>query len=140
MHNLLNKGGILPLSYETFEILQQKHPEVSEESDDILLKETTQEVHPVIYESINSEMVKDAIKKTRRAAGPSGMDADGWRRILISGNFRNVGEYFRKSIAEIAKRLWQERSANYLTAFLAYRLIPLDNGKFGYHIKFQNHA
>ena len=48
MHNLLNKGGILPLSYETFEILQQKHPEVSEESDDILLKETTQEVHPVI--------------------------------------------------------------------------------------------
>ena len=71
-------------------------------------------------------MVKDAIKKTRRAAGPSGMDADGWCRILISGNFRNVGEYFRKSIAEIAKRLWQERSANYLAAFLAYRLIPLD--------------
>ena len=44
-----NKGKILSLSDETFEILQQKHTEASEASDDILLKETTQEVDPVIY-------------------------------------------------------------------------------------------
>ena len=50
-------------------------------------------------------MVKDDIKKTRGAAGPSGMDPDGWRRILISGNFGNVGEDLRKSIAQMAKRL-----------------------------------
>ena len=37
-------------------------------------------------------MVKDALKKTRGAADPSGMDTDGWCRILISGNFGNVGE------------------------------------------------
>ena len=71
-------------------------------------------------------MVKDAIKRTRGAAGPSGRDADGWCRILISGNFGNVGEELRKPIAEIRKRLCQERSANYLAAFLACRLIPLD--------------
>ena len=71
-------------------------------------------------------MVKDAIKKTRGAAGPSGMDADGWRRILLSGNFGNVGEDLRKSIAGMAKRQCQERSANYLAAFLACILIPLD--------------
>ena len=67
---------MLPLSEKTFEILQQKHPEVSEASDDILLKEIPQEIHRVIYESINSEMVKNVIKKTRGAAGPSGMDID----------------------------------------------------------------
>ena len=78
-----NKGGILPLSDETFEILQQKHPEASEASDDMLLKETPPEVHLVIYESINSEMVKDALKKTRGAAGSC---------ILISGNVGNVGD------------------------------------------------
>ena len=100
-----NKGGILPLSDETIEILQQKHSEASEASDEILLKETHQEVHPVTYESINSEMVKDAIKRTRGAAGPSGMDTDGWRLILISGNFGNVAEDLRKSIAEMTKRL-----------------------------------
>ena len=44
-----NRGWILPLSDETFEILQQKHPEASEASDEILLKETPQEVHPVFY-------------------------------------------------------------------------------------------
>ena len=71
-------------------------------------------------------MVKDAIKKTRGAANPLGMDADGWRRILISGNFGNVGEDLQKSITETAKRLCRERSANYVAAFLACRLIPLD--------------
>ena len=44
-----NKRGILPHSDETFEILQEKHTEASEASDDILLKETTQEVDLVIY-------------------------------------------------------------------------------------------
>ena len=33
------------------------------------------------------------------------MDADGWRRKLISCNFGNVGEDLRKSIVEMAKRL-----------------------------------
>ena len=61
-----NKRGILPLSDETFEILQQKHPEASEASGDMLLKDTSQDVHVVIYKSINSE--------TRGAASPSEMD------------------------------------------------------------------
>ena len=71
-------------------------------------------------------MVKDATKKTRRAAGLSGMHTDRWHHILISGNFGYVEEDVRKSIAEMAKRLCQERSANYLANFLACRLIPLD--------------
>ena len=71
-------------------------------------------------------MVKYAIKRTRGAAAPSEMNADGWRRILISDNFGNVGEQLRKSIAEMAKGLCQERSVNYIAAFLACRLIPLD--------------
>ena len=93
-----NKGEILPFSDETFEILQQKHPKASEALDDILLKEAPQEVHPIIYENINSEMVKDVIKKTRGAAGSLIINADGWRRILVSGNFTNVEENLRKSI------------------------------------------
>ena len=71
-------------------------------------------------------MVKDAIKKTRGAAGPSGMDTDGSRRILISGKFGSVREDFRKLIAKMAKRLCQERNTYYLAAFLACRLIPLE--------------
>ena len=78
------------------------------------------------YLTIDSERVKDAIKNTRKAASPSGMKADGWLRIMISSNFGNVGEDFQKSKAEMAKRLCQERSANYLSAYLTCRLIPVD--------------
>ena len=49
-------------------------------------------------------MVKDTIKKSREAAGPLGMNAGGWRRILISGNLENLGEEFRKSIAEMVQK------------------------------------
>ena len=59
------KGGILPLSDETLEILQQKHPKAPEASDERLLKETPQEVRPVIYESINSEMIRCSKKDNR---------------------------------------------------------------------------
>ena len=48
-------------------------------------------------------MVKDVLKRIREAVGASGMDADGWHRILISGNFGNLGEELWKSIAEMAK-------------------------------------
>ena len=121
-------GGIHSVSGERFEILQQKESEASEAdaSDDILLRETPQDAHPVIYKSINYKKIKDATIKTAGAAGPSGLDADGWCHILISGNFGNVGEEFRKSIAKMAKSLLQGRSANYPATFLACKFIPLD--------------
>ena len=66
-------------------MLLGKHPKASEASNGILVEEEVQNVHPVIYGSIDSQIVRDAIKKTRGSAGPSGLDADGWRRILMSG-------------------------------------------------------
>ena len=79
-----NKGVILPLIEKTFEVLLEKQPKAS---SDILIEEEVQNVHPVIYDSIDSEMVRDAIEKTRGFAGPLGLDTDGWRGILVSGNF-----------------------------------------------------
>ena len=43
-------------------------------------------------------MVKDVIKRTRGAAGSLVINADGWRRILVSGTFATVEENLRKSI------------------------------------------
>ena len=80
------EGGTLPLTEEKFEVLLEKHPKASEASNDILIEEV-QNVHHVIYDSIDSETFKDAIEKTRGSAGPSGLDADGWCRILMSENF-----------------------------------------------------
>ena len=60
---IYNKGGILPFSDETFEILLQNHPKPSKALDEVLLKKASQEVHPVIYRSINSKLIKDATKR-----------------------------------------------------------------------------
>ena len=95
-------------------------------NDRVTTNKNKEALHPVNNVSINSEMVKDAIKKTRRAACPLGMEAESWRRILISGNFGNVGKDFRKSTAEMTKRQCQGKRFNYLVAFLACRLIPLN--------------
>ena len=55
-------------------MLLEKQPKAS---SDILIEEEVQNVHPVIYDSIDSEMVRDAIEKTRGSAGPSGLGPDG---------------------------------------------------------------
>ena len=49
-------------------------------------------------------MVRDAIEKICGSAGYSGLGADGWRRILMSGNLGSSGEGLRKAIADMIKR------------------------------------
>lgn len=63
---------ILAATDETFEVFLEKHPKAPNE---ILLDEEVQHVHAVIYDRINSNMVREAIKKTRSSAGPSGLVA-----------------------------------------------------------------
>ena len=121
-----NNRGILPLTEETFEVLLEKHPPASKADEEVLLKDEINDIHPVIYECIDSEYVKEAAKRTKGAAGPSGLDADGWRRILLSANFGNTSEDLRKAIAQMTRRLCTDKNAQNISAFLASRLIPLD--------------
>ena len=116
-----NKGGKIPLTKETFEVILEKHPNTSEASNDILLEEKAQNVHPVIYGSIDSEMVRGAIKKTRGSASPLGLDGDGWCQILTSGNFSSSGEDLRKAIADMTKQLRQDNTVKRIEAFLSCR-------------------
>ena len=65
------------------------------------------------------------MKKTRCSTGPSVLDAEGWRRILVSRNFNKSGEHLGKTIAGLTKRLYLYKAGKQLDAFLAYKLIPL---------------
>ena len=60
-----NKEGILPLKDENFEMCLGKHPKASTVPNKILLGQNVQDMHPVIYNRINSDLVREAIKKTR---------------------------------------------------------------------------
>ena len=60
--------------------------------------------------------------------GPSGLDADGWRKILKSRSFETASSELRKTFAMFVKRLCVEEIKNTesLKSFIACRLIPLD--------------
>ena len=116
--------GILPLDQKTISQLVLKHPQNSCASEDILINAPIEKVHPVRFESINEELIRRAAIKTKEGSGPSGMDADGWRRILASNSFGMANSDFRKAFANVVKKFLIETQT--IKAFLSCRLIPLD--------------
>ena len=80
MSNISN--GILPLDDKTLSLLKQKHPVSSELNEELLLTGEKLSVHPVVFEDIDENMVKEV--KTKSSSGLSELDADGWRKILVS--------------------------------------------------------
>ena len=49
--------------------------------------------------------IAKAATRTKGAAGPSGLDADGWRRILISKNYGKDGKDLRIALARMTYTL-----------------------------------
>ena len=90
MYNLLTenmRNGILPLNNETFNLFILKHPDPKDAHESVMLSDVPERIHPVKFEVIEAEMIRKAARKTRGGSGPSGLDADGWKRILLSKNF-----------------------------------------------------
>ena len=74
-------------------------------------------------------MVLRAASITKGGSGSSGLDADGWRRILTSNSFGTALSDLLKSVADFIKKLCSKiiNSENkLLEAFIACRLIPLN--------------
>ena len=89
------KEAFLPLTKETMTLLEQKHPDAKSLSDDMLLYGLKLRIHPVAYESIDSNMIYRASLHVKGGSGPSGLAADGWRGILTSRVYVSV--FFRMS-------------------------------------------
>lgn len=121
------KHGILPLTKQTLNQLQLKHPEGKEASQEILLTDVPETIHPIKFENIDVEKIQKAAVKTQGGSGPSGMDADGWKRILTSKQFGKSSIDLCRTFAEVIKKICRvENQSTSLEAFLACRLIPLD--------------
>ena len=65
---------------------------------------------------------------TKDESGPSGLDADNWRKKLTSRSFRTASSEMRKAFVLFVKRLGLEKIINSesLESFAACRLISLD--------------
>ena len=99
--------------------MKQKHLHGKVADPEVFLPDILEEIHPIKFHSIDAESVKNAILKTKGAAGPSGLDANGWIRILISNQFGKSSNDLCKALTEVIKKLCT-------TDNLARRLILLD--------------
>ena len=81
--------------------------------------------HPSIFDQINGQHIKKAAMRTHGSHGPSGLDANEWRRILT--HFGQQSVEISKTIAKIAKKLaTEELNPELMEPYNACRLIPLD--------------
>ena len=129
--------GIAKLSDSIVEKLKELHPEAETASTEVLLDGEVPYFDPVVFSNIDESSIAKAAIRTHGAAGPSGMDADMWRRILISKNYGMTGKDLRTSIAKMAQVLCtkeievKETNKTSLEAYIACRLIPLEKKPSG---------
>ena len=81
------ENGILPLNDTTLNLLKQKYPCQREADKQSLFDDIPQSIHKIKCECIDAEVIRNTALRTRGGSEPSGMGADGWRRILTSNSF-----------------------------------------------------
>ena len=91
-------------SREVLEELEKKHPS-AEIGEECLLNGPIDQIPPNIFDLINEQMIYNAALKTKASAGPSGMDAELYCRILCSKNLASEGKLLREEIAVMTRNL-----------------------------------
>ena len=119
------KNGVLPLTRKTLSELKMKHPEPVPPSEDLLFTDGQEKIHLARFEEIDQELIRKGSVNTKSGSGPSGLDGDGWCRILTSKTFGSSATDLRKTVAEMAKKLCSQK-VQHIDELLACRLIPLD--------------
>ena len=117
--------GTLALTEETRRQLKEKHPQAKEAAPEALFEGEYDPPDPVIFERITGEKMWKHALHTHGAAGPSGLDAKGWKSLLSSSKFGIVAKDLCDAVAALARKLATEDCHN-IEAITACRLIALD--------------
>ena len=128
------RGGILHLDesvdnngslQSVKDILKSKHPSSQPSTPDSKISGVPPEVHSVIFDPIDSSLIRSTALRVHGAAGPSGLDAYDWRRLCTS--FQSASTTLCQALALSAKRLCTVNiNPTALSPLLACRLIALD--------------
>jgi len=108
------------------DLLVDKHPPAEPLHTGCLISDSTvPDYHPVIFDDLDGNVVREAALHTSGAAGPSGVDAYGWRRLCSA--FGSVSGELCCSIAALARRLCTSFIDPLIVSpLVACRLIALD--------------
>ena len=119
------------------DVLKEKLPESQPCDLDSLLNDEIPPSHSVVFDRIDGNLIRTTALRSSRcmSAGPSGLDARDWRRLLTC--FDSTSRDLCQALAGVAKRVCVEfvDPAN-LAPFLGSRLVALDKkpgmGPFGF--------
>ena len=100
-----SESGILPADDNTIAELKLKHPDPSNILSHSLLHGPIVQVSSSYFECINEDVIKNATRQTRGAAGPSKLDSDQYKLMLVSTKFKKEGKELREQIALLARKL-----------------------------------
>ena len=129
------KGGVLSVNQKitvkgktksVLEILQEKHPKSKPLNPDLIVPDNPPNslpFHPAIFDRLNAAALRRAAMKTNGSHGPSGLDAQEWRRLLTS--FKSSSNDLCKTLARLTLRVATE-DLDFLDSYNACRLIALD--------------
>ena len=128
-----SRGSFLPLSTPVgestvFDELIRKHPDPSPITPTSLVTSNTtsfQGCHPIIFDYLNGDLICRTAVRVEGSAGPSGVDALGWRRLCTS--FQTASSDLCHSLASVARRISTAFvDPDTLQPLLNYHLIALD--------------
>ena len=138
---LLDKGsslGVADVTEETLRDLRKLHPQAEKASEDILISGEIPYFDPIAFHNIDEVSIAKAALRTKGAAGPSGQDAEGWRRILVSKNYGDAGKELRTAIASMTHSLCTKliptipgSNKTNIEAFTSCRLMMLNKAPSG---------
>ena len=122
----LSLNGIQPDGRTVKDHLMDKHPaRTMPPMSAIVDQGQDSEPHPVLFDEIDGTLIRTIAVQTTGSAGPSGLDASGWRRLCTS--FSNASTDLCNAIACLTRRICTEYvDPKGLTPLLASRLIALD--------------
>ena len=128
----LGSAGVLGLEEEidgkpVRDILREKHPAAQAACSTALLSlvDNTVETHPVLFERIDGDLIRSTALKVQGSAGPSGMDAAGWRRMCTA--FHGASRDLCIALSAFTRRICSTLTyPSGLAVFIACRLIPLN--------------
>lgn len=83
-----------------------------------------------VYSDVSGQMIREAALRTKGAGGPSGVDANRFKRLLACKSFKKSSANLCDAMAAMTRRLCTEYvDPLAIEPLLANRLIPLDKGE-----------
>ena len=122
-----SENGVLDLNDDVLRDLKKKHPEPSPIKENSLLNGPIENIPASYFDTIDESMVQSAARLTKGAGGPSQMDDQQYRKILLSTKYKKEGGDLREEIASLAKKLASSFvDPKSIEALISCRLIPLN--------------